>query len=452
MTNNLEMQPPKLTRSVRRFLPSLPGLIVLAALLIVLAFVMRPRVDMIDARNVRDGAWPTGTFHTQSLVVDNLATFAPSATSVAGTGIQIGSVPPTFNQAILTITGVNASQQDQISINASDTGHASPGIGIDNEELAVVIRNSSSFDTNSTGHAKSAGLDIAMEGTISAGVGNLENRGLNVISTCGGHPNCAAWTFYGDSTDGTLFNRGPFDFSPSSEGKLGFHVQPFALVPTTPTLTVPQFDIGVAVATDGYNMHIRNTTIGVAAMGIALEGDTTVNPSVAPQFVIGRGAGGALTNFSLLCSDNGTASCLAAAAANDLVLANYGTGSSMWLAAKGDVHLGTTTVESTKLTTKGHWVQTTSTGTPGLSAACGTGGGQAIVGNDNRFEVITGAASTSCVITFVNTWTSKPICNITTEGGIALPTYTVSPTAVTITVNLNAGVYNADCQGQPGST
>lgn len=124
---------------------------------------------------------------------------------------------------------------------------------------------------------------------------------------------------------------------------LGDAVQRFTLLPTTPLLTVPQLDIGTIASVDGYNMHIRNTATGVSAMGIALEGDTTATASVAPQIVLARGAGGAFTKFALLCTDNGVATCLASAAANDLVLANYGAGNTTWIAqAAGPVIIGTT--------------------------------------------------------------------------------------------------------------
>jgi len=375
---------------------------------------------------------PLGTFKTENLLVDKQA-------GVGSPG------PSTYDQMSINVSGAAtaATSQAGLDIESNDTGHTGPGGPVDNEQINLVIRNNTTFDcTSKIGEATA--IDIALTSTCSmGGMGILPIGIANQVTTPGGYD------YY--SLAGTMRHDGAVTFNSSPDVALGVHVENFGVVPQTPALTVPQLDIGTFAPTDGYNMHITNTTTGVAGMGIAMAGNTTVSATIAPQITIYRNNTGSFGgDFALICVDNG-GSC-GTSAANNMVVANYFTGKDLYLQAKASVQFGSPSNTATHLTKDGHWVQDFSFGLPSLDAGCTSGGGSSVVGNDNRFELTTGATSTACTATFAKTWTTKPICNITTEGGIALPTYTVSATAITITTNVNSGVYNVDCQGQPGST
>lgn len=67
---------------------------------------------------------------------------------------------------------------------------------------------------------------------------------------------------------------------------------------------------------------------------------------------------------------------------------------------------------------------------------CGTGGGTAITGDDNSFEITTGLVTQNgCTATFGNAWTNAPVCTVTEQGGSVVNpfNYTISTTAIVIT-------------------
>lgn len=305
-----------------------------------------------------------GTFHTEDLVVDDTASI--------GGQVQIGSVTPSAGEVAL-VTEATAATTSMMVLQPTVTNHV--GTGGNNELINVVVRNSTTFDTTANaGHA--SGIDIVVDGSISAGANALENIG---IAIAGHHTQANVSNYAIKSTDTvSIFEHdGPTTLggpSGTSVVQLGNQVKRFTVLDESPSTITPQLDVGVVHAVDGYNMHIQNTATGVSAMGIALLGDTTVTASVAPQLVLGRGAGGALTKFGLLCNDNGAASCLAGAAANDIVLANYGAGNTTWIAqATGSVVVGTTAGGATATFDSAHG--TTLTGTLSVMALSTLTGG-----------------------------------------------------------------------------
>lgn len=134
-----------------------------------------------------------------------------------------------------------------------------------------------------------------------------------------------------------------------------------------------------------------------------------------------------------------------ASAANEFNLYNQ-LGTSIFFGANNVSY-----VPAFKLTPKDH-IAVEATGVPARDAGCDAGTGEALVGTDMAFKLTTGSTSTACTVTFANTWTSAPICTITREGGTTVPTFTVSATAVTFSVNASSAVYNVICIGVPGST
>lgn len=371
------------------------------------------------------------------------ATPIPSGDGLVWNGqTQVGGLVPTASQGMV-LSRVASTDTEMFGTYSSDTNHV--GSGSDNEEIHWVARNSTQFNTSSfAGHATI--MDAIVSCGQSTGSGGVTCTTLAPNATCatGG---CTAYAY--NSQFGILRHDGEADLggpSGASVVQLGNTVKRFTVLDADPTNITPQLDVGVIASVDGFNMHLKNTATGVSFGGILQELDTTVTSGVRGGFILQRGAGGSAGgNNGGVALAGGAGYPFAASAANELNL----------YAEQGPIVFGadaTGFTSATRLTANNHWVQDASVGAPTLDAGCTAGGGSAIVGNDNRFELTTGAASIACTVSFKKTWGTKPICVVTTEGGIALPTYTVSATQVVITVNLNAGVYNVDCQGQPGST
>lgn len=80
-------------------------------------------------------------------------------------------------------------------------------------------------------------------------------------------------------------------------------------------------------------------------------------------------------------------------------------------------------------------------------STCGTA--PSFTGNDTAMRLTTGSAATTCTITFGVAYVVAPACVITPQGAAVQPTYTVSITAISMTVDVASTVYNIICMG-PG--
>jgi hypothetical protein len=89
-------------------------------------------------------------------------------------------------------------------------------------------------------------------------------------------------------------------------------------------------------------------------------------------------------------------------------------------------------------------------GTPVLSS-CGTGS-PTVTGTDAAGHYTTGGTATTCTLTFATTYTNTPNCIVTAQGTATEPTYTVSATAITVTVDIANTTYSYICIGAPAST
>lgn len=85
-------------------------------------------------------------------------------------------------------------------------------------------------------------------------------------------------------------------------------------------------------------------------------------------------------------------------------------------------------------------------GTAPVISSCGTAP-SAVAGNDYSGRYTTGSAATTCTITFASTYGTAPSCILGVEGGATLPTYTVSATAITVSVDIASTTYNYICVG-----
>lgn len=251
--------------------------------------------------------------------------------------VQIGPTAPSSSQPVLITRGATTDTA-QVWIQSDDVNHVG-SLG-NNEMIQLVLRNNTTFDTTTnSGHASA--IDIVVNGTIAAGANPLENIGIAIA----GHVTGAGVSNYAIKStdqvaivqhDGPTALGGP---SGTSVVGLGNAVKRFTVLDASPTTITPQLDIGVVAPVDGYNMHVKNTATGVSAMGIALQGDTAVTAAVAPQIVLYRNAGGLGSQFGIIGMDNGSGAILGAAAASDIVIANYATSKKVHLAAGGNLGL-----------------------------------------------------------------------------------------------------------------
>lgn len=86
------------------------------------------------------------------------------------------------------------------------------------------------------------------------------------------------------------------------------------------------------------------------------------------------------------------------------------------------------------------------TGTAPTLTTCGTS--PTITGSDIAGILTTGSAATTCTITFAATYTNEPVCMVEAIGITTQPTYTVSATAITMTVDTASQKYYYFCMGQ----
>lgn len=92
-------------------------------------------------------------------------------------------------------------------------------------------------------------------------------------------------------------------------------------------------------------------------------------------------------------------------------------------------------------TATGH-ISTVGATVPVLSS-CGTS--PTIHGSDIAGRYTTGSAATTCTVTFGATYTNPPACSVHSEGTATQPTYTVSATAITVTVDIASTTYDYIC-------
>lgn len=81
--------------------------------------------------------------------------------------------------------------------------------------------------------------------------------------------------------------------------------------------------------------------------------------------------------------------------------------------------------------------------TPAVSS-CGTGA--TISGSDLAGIVV--PQQTTCIVTFANAWLAKPICSV--DGETTVPSWTSTPTTLSITATLSGVPLHYQCIGQPG--
>lgn len=91
----------------------------------------------------------------------------------------------------------------------------------------------------------------------------------------------------------------------------------------------------------------------------------------------------------------------------------------------------------------GH-ISTVGATTPTLTS-CGSSPSPTINGSDVAGRYTTGGTATTCTITFAATYTNPPSCIVHAEGTATQPTYTVSATAITVSVDIAATVYDYHC-------
>lgn len=93
----------------------------------------------------------------------------------------------------------------------------------------------------------------------------------------------------------------------------------------------------------------------------------------------------------------------------------------------------------------GHINANNRVGLPPVLSSCGTT--PSFTGSDTALRLTTGSAATTCTVTFGVAHVTAPACVITPQGAAVQPTYTVSATAISMTVDVASTVYNIVCIG-----
>lgn len=93
----------------------------------------------------------------------------------------------------------------------------------------------------------------------------------------------------------------------------------------------------------------------------------------------------------------------------------------------------------------GHIMSNTNIGARPVLSTCGTA--PSFTGSDTALRLTTGSAATTCTVTFGVAHITAPACVITPQGAAVQPTYTVSATAISMTVDVASTVYNIICIG-----
>src|SRR5882762_4514473 len=93
----------------------------------------------------------------------------------------------------------------------------------------------------------------------------------------------------------------------------------------------------------------------------------------------------------------------------------------------------------------GHINSNNRVGLPPVLSSCGTT--PSFTGSDTALRLTTGSAATTCTVTFGVAHITAPACVITPQGAAVQPTYTVSATAISMTVDVASTVYNIICMG-----
>ena len=83
-------------------------------------------------------------------------------------------------------------------------------------------------------------------------------------------------------------------------------------------------------------------------------------------------------------------------------------------------------------------------GTAPTLTSCGTGS-PTVTGTDVAGKFTTGGTATACTMTFASTYTNPPACSVVVEGASTQPTFTISATAITFSVDIASTTYEYMC-------
>lgn len=372
-------------------------------------------VAVVGMTLVHRGVRPASTFRTGNLIVDDTSTVNGLATFNSNVGLG-GSTPPTYDtSAVNWIKNTTTTQLDQLIVDSESSVNKTSDLD------SITIHNSGTFDAT-TGPRNAIGLRIVVDPTKSAGGNLLNNAGLT-IDTNNGDTNQAIHVIHGITQLDEIVNTGPLSSSTMhSIGNFDVNTSKFTVDATTG-------DVEATGLVTMSNVVDSLWTKGRAFLGGTTKGDTVYISSGSVNFgfednvtdilhVNFLGYHGGFSQFRTLSIEDGQ---------GDEIARFLGPSGHLRFIAEGR-------------------------SAPALSASCTSGGGGSITGTDTDFTLVTGASSVACVVTFVSGWTVKPVCVISVEGGTTLPTWSVSPSAFTFTVNLSATTYDAHCFGTPGAT
>jgi len=435
--------------------PAIALAVALAALLLASSFMLAARSTTQNA-GAASSAAILGTIRTENIVVDNAMSVGGDISACVNVlGGCIGKPRFTFDPQ-LGETNIEAEGvTDNVFRSLHNILKDMSGATASQQLVQSII--SGTVDTTAGDINVWAG-EYGVQVTKSAGGNALRNIAILIHAT-GGDENLAIESTAGDwfqndaassiINNGELHshsfeilnsNPGTVDFTNATSVTLGNQVQPFQ-IPGTTSLN-PTISLGGA-AGNGEQLIIKNTVTGAfgSLNGVGIGLDTTVDAGARGGIIIHRGAGG---NFggsdakALWVSSGGDVS---SQAAGDLVVFQQETGKSIWFVTGGT---GTNRTPLVLKAPSSHWLADGPTVVP---SSCGTG--PTIAGPDTSFRISSGVSGTgTCTLTFANTYTSVPSCVVFPEGGAAIPTCTISATAITCSAGIvDATTYNWHCIG-----
>ena len=307
--------------------------------------------------------WATGSTVGASQITDNGTTIALPG-NVTLSDITHGiTVSAPLTQTLTIPPGVLPGTNGEINLmTLTGAGHLTATGDI----FGYVLRNAVTFDTTGGGNA-SGGFYSQVTSSRSAGVAALQNKGFeaNILN---GDSNIAFHSLAGDIqmdgvTDNAILSKtttkgltnlsGVCDLSASTSVKIGSNLTGTTINAGSASVT-PEIRLGITgPGTSGLGVHVQNTVPGIAFCGYEVGGNTTVEPSVRPSFLLYRGAGGigaAVEGGMAIASGSGFP--FSGIAANDLAF---------FLEGGGDLYFGadnTTFVAALKIKSSDNSVRT----------------------------------------------------------------------------------------------
>ena len=332
-------------------------------------------------------------------------------------GLSIARESPS---AALTLTGLIAGNSGQVFVVRNTSTTASDTITLSNE-------NSSSTAANRFTLGNAAATTIPAGGSCTLRYSGTATR-WEPIDDCG----VSGMTALPNATVTTTDTGTQNDYTPT-----GFASASVLLLNPATALTIT----GLAGGQDGRIVYIctENSTVTITNEGA---GSTAANRFNLPAGTSQTLAGAGTNKFACL-----PVIYIAAASRWAALSTPASSQYSQTLALAGAVTAsnGLTISSGTFLFSSLGGHMSVVGGSAPAASSCGSTPSPTVAGTDLAGRLTTGGTATSCTLTFASTYTNAPMCLVRGEGTATDPTYTTSATAITMTVDVAATVYDYIC-------